>query len=265
MKLNKTIIGALHLAPLLGYSGCPGKDEIIRLALDDLKSFQEGGIDAIIYENNYDLPHTEKISDANYQLMLAVGKKLNEVANVPLGVNVLWNDYKSALNLAKELNLSFVRVPVLVDDVETSYGTFFAPMKEVLKYRTKIGADNTLIYADIHVKHSKIVSDYTIEESAKLAIDVGADGLIITGRWTGDSPDTDDLKRVRRVVGKFPIIIGSGADKNNIKVLTKYADAVIVSTSLKQGPIDSTLTNLSEWSQRISSQKTREFMNIVKR
>ena len=84
MKLNKTIIGALHLAPLLGYSGCPGKDEIIRLALDDLKSFQEGGIDAIIYENNYDLPHTEKISDANYQLMLAVGKKLNEVANVPL-------------------------------------------------------------------------------------------------------------------------------------------------------------------------------------
>ncbi len=57
MNLNHTIIGALHLAPLHGYEEFPGEKQVIELALADLQAFPGGGVDAIIYENNYDLPH----------------------------------------------------------------------------------------------------------------------------------------------------------------------------------------------------------------
>ena len=264
MKLTHTIIGALHLAPLNGYDEFPGEEQVTALALADLEAFQAGEVDAIIYENNYDLPHHEKISEENYQLMLRVGRVLKQQARIPLGVNVLWNDYNSALKLANELQLDFIRVPVFVDDVETSYGTFHAVGEEVRDLRSKIGTIRTQIYADIHVKHSKILSTHTIEESAQLAIDAGADGLIVTGRWTGDSPDTQDLLRVRNTVGDFPIIVGSGASQENILDLFEVADAVIVSTALKEGSVDMTHTNLSEWNQRISQDKVEQFVSAAK-
>lgn len=261
--LHNTVIGALHLSPLDGYEGFPGYKKVEELALIDLKAFQEGGIDAVIYENNYDLPHAEHISQENYKIMRDVGKTLKQNASIPLGVNVLWNDYKSALKLAQEVGLDFIRVPVFVDTVKTSYGTFVGVRESVVNLRRRLDVDAVKILADIHVKHAMNISTETIEESARMAIDAGADGIILTGKWTGDSPDTNDLNRVRRVVGDFPIIVGSGANRDNIKQLFELADAAIVSTSLKEGSVDAEHTNLSSWEQRISTQKVREFMNAV--
>lgn len=263
-KLHNTVIGALHLAPLKGYEGFSGYQNIEELALKDLKAFQEGGINAVIFENNYDLPHSEYITKDNFEIMLNVGIKLKQNARVPLGVNVLWNDYGSALKLAKEIGLDFIRVPVFVDTVKTSYGVFEAVGKSVAQMRQNLGVEHVRIYADIHVKHAKNISTETIEESALMAIDVGADGIVLTGKWTGDSPDENDLNRVRNAVGDFPLIIGSGADKANIRQLFEKADAVIVSTSLKEGAVNAGHTNLADWEQRISRQKVQEFMDEVR-
>ncbi|MBP9827250.1 BtpA/SgcQ family protein [Candidatus Saccharibacteria bacterium] len=263
-KLSKSVIGALHLAPLQGYEGFSGYEIIEELALVDLRSFQDGGIDAVIFENNYDLPHSEHITEANYKIMLDVGKHLKQNAQVPLGVNVLWNDYTSALKLAKEIGLDFIRVPVFVDTVKTSYGIFEGVGKRVAGLRNDLGIDDVKIYADIHVKHAVNISTETLEKSAAMAIDVGADGIILTGKWTGDSPDILDLKKVRTVVGDFPIIVGSGTDKDNIRQLFEFADAAIVSTSLKEGQVDVEHTNLASWEQRISAKKVREFMDRIK-
>jgi membrane complex biogenesis BtpA family protein len=262
-KLHNTVIGALHLAPLSGYEGFPGYEKIEELALTDLNSFQEGGIDAVIFENNYDLPHKEHITEKNYKIMCEVGRVLKQNAHIPLGVDVLWNDYKSALELAKEIGLDFIRVPVFVDTVKTSYGIFEGARENVAKYRSQLGVNEVKIFTDIHVKHAMNISAETIDQSAVMAIESGADGIILTGKWTGDSPDTNDLDRVRKVVGNFPIIVGSGADRENIQQLFELADAAIVSTSLKEGAINAEHTNLSNWEQRISTQKVREFMNAV--
>jgi len=256
-KLHNTVIGALHLAPLSGHEGFSGYEKIQQLALGDLKSFQDGGIDAVIFENNYDLPHVEHITTENYEIMREVGKELKKHASIPLGVNVLWNDYGSALRLAQVIGLDFIRVPVFVDTVKTSYGVFKGVGRRVADLRSEFGIQTVEIYADIHVKHAVNVSVESIEESAIMAIDAGADGVILTGKWTGDSPDVCDLKKVRSTVGDFPILVGSGADKDNIHELFKLADAAIVSTSLKEGIVDVEHTNLASWEQRISALKVR--------
>lgn len=56
-KKKKVIIGAVHFPPLLGYPGFPGFDVALKNAIFDLKAFEKGGVDGIIFENNYDIPH----------------------------------------------------------------------------------------------------------------------------------------------------------------------------------------------------------------
>ncbi len=260
-KGHNIIIGALHLPPMPGYEEYPGFDVARKNALADLNAFEQGGVDAVIFENNYDIPHYEYVSPEVAAMMERLGDELLKQATLPLGISVLWNDYKTALTIAKKLGLKFVRIPVFVDDVESRYGRIQGDPDAMLKYRREIEAEDVAIFADIHVKHSTIHSSTSITEAATLAIQKGSDALIITGKWTGDAPDYGELEAVRNAVGDFPIIVGSGARAENIKDILRYANGVIVSTALKEGGVsENEKDNLKGWDQRISKEKVKAFM-----
>ena len=54
---EKTVIGMVHCAPLLGTVGYGGDMKpVIRSAVADAKSLELGGIDAILIENHGDRP-----------------------------------------------------------------------------------------------------------------------------------------------------------------------------------------------------------------
>lgn len=257
------VIGVIHFPPLVGYADFPGYEVAISNALADLKSFEAGVVDAIFIENNYDVPHKVNVSDEVKEIMSRLAKKIRLATNLPLGVSVLWNDYKSALDIAKENDYQFIRIPVFVDTVVTSYGTMAGVADSVVEYRKEISAENIALFTDIHVKHSKVISKETITQSAKIAIEKKSDALIITGNWTGQAPDLSDLQGVREVIGDFPIFIGSGGDKNNIIEIFKYATGAIVSTSLKEGGEKDDEVNVKEWKQRVDPDKVKDFVNIA--
>ena len=80
--------------------------------------------------------------------------------------------------------------------------------------------------------------------------------MIVTGRMTGSEPDVDLVKRVKRVVGETPVIIGSGLTAENAEKLLKYADGAIVGTYFKvkgitQNPVD--------------PERVRKLMEVVKK
>ena len=261
---NNILIGALHLPPLLGYPDFPGFELAFKNAKADLEIFQKAGFDAVIIENNYDVPHLENVSYSVAVSMSILCYQLKQISSIPIGISVLWNDYKTALSIAKTIGADFIRIPVFVDTVETSYGIMEGKSKDVINFRKSIKAENVLILTDIHVKHSKLLSSYSLIESAKRAISNGSDGIIITGKWTGDQPLIADLKSIREVAGDFPIIAGSGVDKNNIKEIFSFANGGIVSTSLKEGQIKDSEVNLKEYSRRISLEKCVELVKKVK-
>ena len=264
-KKNKNIvIGAIHFPPLLGYPDFPGFKIALENALKDLLTLEKGGVDAIIFENNYDIPHKAFVDSSVVASMAFLGEKIKKATKLPLGISVLWNDYKTALSLAKILDLQFIRVPVFVDKVKTNYGIIESQAKKVIEYRKSIGAENVALFTDIHVKHAQLLSKNDIVTSAKNAIKNHSDGLIITGKWTGDSPDLNELKKIRESIDSFPILIGSGTDKDNIKSLFEYADGAIVSTSLKEGKNKKKEVNIKSYEQRIDYRKTRELMNSLK-
>ena len=260
---NNNIIGAIHFAPLLGYADCPGEDKILQDALFDIDVLARGGVKAVIIENNYDVPHKERISDENKYLMIRIGKELRSKYQLIFGVSVLWNDYESAFIIAQAIGARFIRVPVFVDSVQTAYGRFMADASKVVGVRNRLNANKILILADIQVKHAQMIHPRSIVESAKEAIKYGADGLILTGSWTGDSPKLNDLIITRKAVGDFPILVGSGLDFKNAKKILKYANGAIVSTSIKEGKGSKKEMNIKNWVQRISFKRTERLMNII--
>lgn len=96
-----------------------------------------------------------------------------------------------------------------------------------------IGAENIKIYADIQVKYSHLlIPELSIEESAKNAQVSLADGIIVTGAYSGNETPLAVVQRVKKVVD-LPVFIGSGLSEENVKAQMQIADGAIVGTSLK--------------------------------
>lgn len=262
-KEKKIIIGAIHFPPLLGYPKFPGFNIAIKNAIDDLRSFQRGGVDGIIIENNYDNPHKQFVDSSVVASMTFLGEKIKKKTNLPIGISVLWNDYYTALSIAKILGLKFIRIPVFVDKVKTDCGIINGQPDEIIKFRKSIKAEDVDIFTDIHVKHSLLLSKKSIVASAKLAIQNQSDAIIITGKWTGQQPDLKELALVRNSAGDFPIFVGSGFDEKNAKSLLEYANGAIVSTSLKKGKGKTNEINVKTWKQRIDGKKVAKLIETI--
>ena len=259
-RKNKILIGAIHLPPLLGYPEYPGLKTALKNALADLQNLEKGGVDGVIFENNYDIPHKIFVEPPTAILMALIGQELRKATRLPLGVSFLWNDYKTALTLAKTLGLQFIRVPVFVDKVKTRYGIIEGSPKSVLDFRRSVHAENVALLTDIHVKHAELLSKSSLVASAKLAIKNQSDALIVTGRWTGEAPDLEKLKILKKSVGNFSILVGSGVDEKNIGVLSRYSNGAIVGTSLKKGGKQHGEINVKAYSQRIDLRRVKKIV-----
>jgi hypothetical protein len=262
-RTSRPIIGAIHLPPLLGYPEFPGFDVAIQNALHDLRTLERGGVNGVIFENNYDIPHTVSVSPAVVSAMTRIGNALRSATKLPMGVSVLWNDFQAALSIAKTLDFQFVRVPVFVDTVKTDYGVIKGDAKAVRVFRKSLDAENIALFTDIQVKHAELLSKRSLAASARLAVRNGADALIVTGKWTGNAPHIDDLEDVRTAVHDFPILIGSGLGLDNATSLLRVADGAIVSTALKKETPGRHARNIKPYEARIDGRKVRALMRSV--
>jgi membrane complex biogenesis BtpA family protein len=259
---NKPIIGAVHFRTLPGFNGFTDLEGVYTSAKQDLLSLQRGGVDAVIFENNYDLPHKIIVGHETTAAMTYLITRLKSLITTPYGVSVLWNDYRSALSIAQTCQASFVRIPAFVDDVQTQYGPVFSNPTDVINYRHQIMAEDISLFTDIQVKHSQMIkANKTIQLSAKQAIISGSNGLIITGKWTGQAPDINKLKIIKNLNLNSPVIIGSGVSVDNISNLINLTDGFIVSTSLKT-PSGYSLANIYDQNSRISQAKVRQLVNL---
>ncbi len=254
----------VHCAPLLGYADCPGMDIVEKNFMYDLKALVYGEVDAIMIENNYDIPHYEKARPSTVPHLTDLCIKARAYTKKPLGLCVLWNDYETALSIAKIANFQFVRIPVFVDKVETEYGIFDGKAKNSLDFRKEIDAEHIMIYADVQVKHAIHLKKRSLSNAVRAAVLYDPDGIIITGKWTGDPPTSQDVVNAKNNLRGIPLILGSGVTPENIHEYD--ADGMIVGTYFKNDKIQKNdRHNIYPWQARIQQKKVNNFMNVVKK
>lgn len=254
------VIGMVHCAPLLGYKNSPGIKEVERKFMQDLKALIGGGVDSIMIENNYDVPHFETAKLSTIPQLTDLCLKARKLTKKPLGLCVLWNDYETALSIAKVASLDFIRIPVFVDKVKTHYGMFSGKAKEAVKFREKISAENILIFADIQVKHAEHLIKRPLKNAVREAVAKKADAIIITGKWTGDPPTVQDVSEAKVSAGKIPVILGSGITPENVKQYN--VDGLIVGSYFKGdgNPKEKDFHNIFPWKVKMQKKRIEKFM-----
>ena len=244
------IIGVVHLLPLPTSSRWGGNlAAVISRAEREATALASGGVDGIIVENFFDAPFAkDRVDPAVVSSMSLIIDRLKNLVTLPIGVNVLRNDAHSALAIAACMDVAFIRVNVLTGIMATDQGLIEGKAYELLRYRRELGAD-VKIFADVMVKHAYPLGEPSLAATIGETIDRGlADAIVISGVATGEPPNEEDLKLASTLAKDTPVLIGSGADWNNISSLLRYADGAIVASSLKRHgqidrPIDPTRVN----------------------
>ncbi|MBD2578701.1 photosystem I biogenesis protein BtpA [Oscillatoria sp. FACHB-1406] len=239
------IIGVVHLLPLPSSARWGGNlQAVIDRAEQEATALAAGGIDGLIVENFFDAPFPkEEVDPAVVSAMTLIVQRLMNLVVMPVGVNVLRNDAKSAIAIATACGCPFIRVNVLTGVMATDQGTIEGKAHQLLRYRREMGS-NAAIIADVLVKHAQPLSTSDLAYAARETIERGlADAIAISGWGTGSPPRLQDLEIASRVAGEAPVFIGSGATEENIGMLLGAANGAIVASSLKRNgnikePID---------------------------
>lgn len=213
----------------------------------------------MLVENMHDIPYIQssKFGPEVVSAMTSVTVEIQKVLKrkMPIGVQVLACGGKEALAIAKTTDCDFIRNEGFVFSHIGDEGFIDSNAGELLRYRKAIDAENVLVFSDIKKKHSShaITSDISLLDTAHAAQFFRADGVILTGKSTGDSTDLDELELLHKNQEKLkmPILVGSGVTKENLQSYAGIADALIIGSYFK---ID------GHWANELSRDRIDDFM-----
>ncbi len=169
--------------------------ELVKLAASPATPCVRARYDAVVVENFGDAPFlpgpVEPVTVAAMTVCVAAAAS----TGLPVGVNVLRNDVKSALAIAVATGSAFVRVNVHVGAVVADQGLIEGRAHETLRLRRLWGAESVRILADVDVKHAaplgrRPVGDVVTKDAVLRGL---ADGVLVTGAATGAKVDAEAL------------------------------------------------------------------------
>ena len=234
-------------------------------AVAEAKLLADCGFDGVILENMHDRPYLHGRQQP--QITAAMTRVAVEVAgaiDLPLGIQVLSGGEQEALAIAQAAEAQFIRCENFVYAHIADEGLLAeAAAGPLLRYRKAIGAESVRIMCDIKKKHAShaITGDISIEDCAHTAEYFGADGVIVTGSFTGSPTDPTDVERVKGAV-RVPVWVGSGVEPAQLGRLFERADALIVGSWIKHegvwsnGPDPQRCNELVAEAERVREENT---------
>ncbi len=235
-RVNQPLIGMLHLQALPGSPHFSGDVREIRDRLmSDAEALLEGGVHGLLLENLAMRLFPRARSRTGRGRRDALACDVRRHCDLPLGINVLRNDGRSALAIAHASGADFIRINVLCGARVTDQGIVQGIAHDLLRERALLAAEQIRIFADVDVKHSAPLTARPIQdEVADMLQRGGADAIIVSGGSTGAAVDLRELKHVQIAAAGAPVFIGSGVNGESIEQLLPYADGFIIGTSVKQ-------------------------------
>lgn len=218
-------------------------EEIVELSLKETDMVVENGFDGIIIQDMNGMPVKQFAKPETIAYMTRVGMEIRKkYPNLVIGILVNW-DGVAALSVAHAIGADFVRVEHLYTGTGvTSAGILQAQCVEICELRKKIQS-NIPIYADIYEVHGVPIGRKSYGDAAWEAVNEAfADGLFVSGKTIAESIEI--IKEIKAKVPNTPVLLGGGANGDNIRELLQYYDGVSVATWIKNGdmknPIDPT-------------------------
>jgi membrane complex biogenesis BtpA family protein len=233
-KFLAAMIGVLPLPGAPRYAG--SSKTVISSALADVDQYLKAGADVIVLENSHDIPYIKPPLDPlGIALMKRIAKEARKRFDGPIGIQMLEAANESALEIACEADLDFLRVEGYVFAHIGGAGLIEGCAGRLLRKRAELGCGNVKIFCDVKKKHCSHAptADLDITDVVKQAEFFLADGIVVTGPRTGESPELKELRRVKESA-RVPVVVGSGMTLQNISRYMPWADGFVVGSVLRE-------------------------------
>ena len=255
--VSKPVISMLHLMALPGDPGFDvkgGMKAVIDRARRELDALQSGGVDAVMFSNEFSLPYLTKTEPITAISMARVIGELQSEIKVPFGVNVLW-DGEASIELATATGASFVR-EIFTGVYASDFGLWNTNVGQAARHRSRLGASNVKLLFNIVPESAVYLSERSIEDITKSTVFASLpDGLCVSGLTAGAATDTQILTKVKAAAGNTPVFVNTGVRANNAADQLAIADGAVIGTFFKK---DGVFENPADQS------RVEELMAVVK-
>jgi membrane complex biogenesis BtpA family protein len=254
---EKPIIAMCHLRAMPGdpgYDPSSGMKAVVEAGRKDLLALQEGGVDGVMFSNEFSLPYMTQVDTVTVAAMARVIGELLPEIEVPFGVNVLWDAYAS-LDLAAAVGAKFVR-EVFTGAYASDFGVWNTNCGAVVRHQYAIGAEDVRLLFNIYPEAAFYLAPRSLADIAITTVfNTLPDGICVSGRTAGAETDTDLLAQVKDVVPDVPLFANTGVRADTVETQLAIADGAIVGTYFKRDSIT--------WNP-VDVRRVKEFMAVVK-
>ena len=256
---QKPIVAMCHFQAMPGdpyYDVAGGMQKVVDLARHDLLALQKGGVDAVMFSNEFSLPYLTKVKTETVAAMARVIGELKREITVPYGVNCLW-DPVASIDLAAAVDAKFIR-EILTGVYASDFGLWNTNVGETIRHKMALHQKDLRILFNIVPEAARYLGGREITEIAKSTVfNNRPDVLCVSGLTAGAETDTQILTKVKGTVPNTPVFCNTGCREDNIDKQLAAADGAVVGTTFK---VDGKFENLVD-EKRVASfmKKVREF------
>jgi membrane complex biogenesis BtpA family protein len=233
--VKKPVIAMLHLMALPGdpgYDPAGGMAAILKRAGRELQALQGGGVDAVMFSNEFSLPYLTKTEPITSIAMARVIGELGSEISVPFGVNVLW-DGMASIELATATGASFVR-EIFTGVYASDFGLWDTNVGQAARHRARLGAQGVKLLFNIVPESATYLAQRDIVDLTKTTVFATLpDGLCVSGLTAGASTDTQVLTQVKGAAGGVPVFVNTGVKAHNAQEQLSIADGAVIGTYFK--------------------------------
>lgn len=254
--VQKPIIALLHLDALPGDPGfCGSIDAVLNHAGEDLRALQDGGVDGILFANEFSLPYQPVADIATISTMAYIIGSLRSELKIPYGVNVVKNPI-ATIELGAATGAKFGR-SCFSGAYMGEYGLYASNSGEAVRKRKALEIQDFKLLFKVNPEADTYLVQRDVKVVAKSIMFGGfADGLCVSGAAAGSEPDDSILAQVYSVAkpNGVPVFCNTGCKHENVRQKLELCDAVCMGTAFKT---DGRLTG------RVEKDRVTSFMDIV--
>ena len=261
--VRKPIIAMLHLDALPGdprFRRETSIQEIAAHAGADLEALQNGGVDGVLFSDEFSLPYQRTMDMVTPAAMAYVIGALRSELRVPFGVDAI-SDGGATLELAAAVGADFVRGTfsgVYVGDGGL-YNNDFATL---MRRKAALPLDSLKMLYFINPESDRNLDLRPLQEIAASTIfKVHPDGLCISANAAGQDVDEELIAAVKSRNPEVAVLCNTGCRPDTIIRKLRVADAAVVGTYFKQG---GKLENERLENVRVDAARVRMFMDVVR-
>ena len=253
---RKTVVAMVHVPALPGspeYDSSTGMNKIIDSVVVDLEALQSGGVDAIMFGNEFDRPYVLKAPPEGLAALASVIGQVKSMIKIPFGVNYLW-DPVATVALAVATDANFAR-EIFTGVYASDMGLWTPDCAGAARLRSSQGRSDLQMIFNINAEFATSLDTRPLAIKAKSAVfSSKADVVCVSGPMTSMGVDQTELREAREALPETPLLANTGVDIDTVADIFALTDGCVIGSHLKH--------NGDTWSA-VDPERVMKFMEKV--